>query len=178
MYFEIFYVLDDMSSKHPTTELFLTNRKTVICRNWERSGYCQYGTECTYAHGNSELHKKKICSYFLAGVKCDDNCAFLHCDPQNVDSMLDDILKYKNIAKDMSDENRRLLNLIINYKISQDTLSDENTQLKFELDYTTQLNAHLTRQELENRRTIQTLSDRIQSLENSTKSTNYYNDMS
>ena len=30
---------------------FPGNYKTVLCKRFERSNFCEYGKECTYAHG-------------------------------------------------------------------------------------------------------------------------------
>jgi hypothetical protein len=32
--------------------------KTEMCRNWVNHGFCKFATNCTYAHGDFELHKK------------------------------------------------------------------------------------------------------------------------
>ena len=64
--------------------------KTEICRNWELEGYCRFGDECTFAHGNLELNKKvsmpsnyktKICKQFdEEPFYCPygEKCQFLH----------------------------------------------------------------------------------------------------
>lgn len=64
--------------------------KTEICRNWELEGYCRFGDECTYAHGNQELNKKvampsnyktKVCKQFTeAPFFCPygEKCQFIH----------------------------------------------------------------------------------------------------
>lgn len=30
---------------------FKQNKKTVLCKNFVRTGYCEFGSQCTYAHG-------------------------------------------------------------------------------------------------------------------------------
>lgn len=32
-----------------------TYRKTKLCRNWKETGYCSYGKNCLFAHGEEEL---------------------------------------------------------------------------------------------------------------------------
>lgn len=64
--------------------------KTEICRNWEIEGRCRFGDECTFAHGDRELHKKssmpsnyktKICKQFTEEpyyCPYGEKCQFLH----------------------------------------------------------------------------------------------------
>lgn len=64
--------------------------KTEICRNWEVEGYCRFGDECTFAHGDRELHKRssmpsnyktKICKQFTEEpyyCPYGEKCQFLH----------------------------------------------------------------------------------------------------
>ena len=42
------------------------NYKTIICKNWE-NGFCQYGSNCAFAHGENELPSKKI-EYFISPI--------------------------------------------------------------------------------------------------------------
>ena len=30
-----------------------------MCRNWELTGLCRFGESCAFAHGDSELQRKK-----------------------------------------------------------------------------------------------------------------------
>ena len=48
--------------KEPIEEYnnFQTKWKTEICRYWEIYGYCKYGENCAFAHGESELNHKKL----------------------------------------------------------------------------------------------------------------------
>mmetsp|Transcript_28858 Transcript_28858/g.43583 ORF Transcript_28858/g.43583 Transcript_28858/m.43583 type:complete len:118 (+) Transcript_28858:559-912(+) len=34
-----------------------SNYKTVLCKNFQREGACQYESKCMYAHGEAELRK-------------------------------------------------------------------------------------------------------------------------
>ncbi len=50
-------------------------KKTKICREWEKDGKCDRGTECKFAHGSNEL-KKPECFF---GIKCNNpTCKFTH----------------------------------------------------------------------------------------------------
>lgn len=33
------------------------NYKTVLCRHFEKHGWCKYGDNCNYAHGEAELRR-------------------------------------------------------------------------------------------------------------------------
>ncbi|KAL8196338.1 hypothetical protein R6Q57_025338 [Mikania cordata] len=48
-------VLVAQTVSYSTTKLL--NWKTRICSRWERSGYCQYGSKCFFAHGDEELQQ-------------------------------------------------------------------------------------------------------------------------
>ena len=39
---------------------FKTKWKTEICRYWEMYGECKFGENCAFAHGDSELKKRKL----------------------------------------------------------------------------------------------------------------------
>ena len=34
--------------------------KTELCKNYEMSGNCHYGSKCKYAHGKKELRKRPL----------------------------------------------------------------------------------------------------------------------
>merc|ERR550519_1477304 len=38
---------------------FKSNYKTVLCEFWNTTGRCQYGAECHFAHGESELKRQR-----------------------------------------------------------------------------------------------------------------------
>lgn len=44
--------------------------KTEMCRNWVKTGLCKYGSDCTYAHGDNELHKKAELPHNLHSKFC------------------------------------------------------------------------------------------------------------
>ena len=64
--------------------------KTEMCKNWEKSSYCPYGTKCRFAHGKEELmakeneadpnYKSKDCLSFFKYGSCNfgRRCCFKH----------------------------------------------------------------------------------------------------
>jgi hypothetical protein len=62
-----------------------SNYKTVLCRYFAK-GACQYGDQCTFAHGPADMRKPgvkklktKLCKNFAAGdCKWGDRCNFAH----------------------------------------------------------------------------------------------------
>ena len=62
--------------------------KTEICRLFEDNGFCQFGDDCIFAHGSSELrplpkhpkYKTEICRAFWELGQCSygKRCNFLH----------------------------------------------------------------------------------------------------
>ena len=62
--------------------------KTELCRSWEETGSCRYGSKCQFAHGKSELrpiarhpkYKTEICRTFATSGTCPygTRCRFIH----------------------------------------------------------------------------------------------------
>lgn len=63
--------------------------RTEMCKNWELTGKCKYGDECSFAHGRthmmiktdvSALYKTKLCKKFSATGYCPYGvrCQFIH----------------------------------------------------------------------------------------------------
>mmetsp|Transcript_5475 Transcript_5475/g.13283 ORF Transcript_5475/g.13283 Transcript_5475/m.13283 type:complete len:538 (-) Transcript_5475:452-2065(-) len=62
--------------------------KTELCRSWEETGCCRYGSKCQFAHGRSELrpiarhpkYKTEICRTFANTGACPYGmrCRFIH----------------------------------------------------------------------------------------------------
>jgi len=62
--------------------------KTELCRSWEETGSCRYGSKCQFAHGKSELrpiarhpkYKTEICRTFATNGTCPygTRCRFIH----------------------------------------------------------------------------------------------------
>lgn len=47
-----------------------TKYKTELCRNYEITGKCKYGSKCSYAHGKDELVNKKHINLHYKSKKC------------------------------------------------------------------------------------------------------------
>lgn len=62
--------------------------KTELCRSWEETGTCRYGSKCQFAHGKDELrevprhpkYKTEICCTFATTGTCPygRRCRFIH----------------------------------------------------------------------------------------------------
>ncbi|CDW71071.1 zinc finger protein [Stylonychia lemnae] len=70
-------------------EGFRTKYKTEICKNWELTGFCQFESSCSFAHGQHELntkqnipknYKTKLCKRFHEEFYCPygPRCQFKH----------------------------------------------------------------------------------------------------
>ncbi len=67
---------------------FKNKFKTEICHFWEMNGYCKFGENCAFAHGESELknrkmsfnYKTKPCKQFFENGFCNygSRCQFSH----------------------------------------------------------------------------------------------------
>ena len=74
--------------KSGDTKDFRTKWKTEICHYWEMNGYCKYGDNCAFAHGEKELknrkmsfnYKTKPCKQFFENGFCNygSRCQFSH----------------------------------------------------------------------------------------------------
>ena len=73
--------LTDGKPRRTTKGLRTTRLKTIICRNWEL-GKCQYGADCGFAHGNTEVKApvQPACKHWNATGSCERGtaCAFGH----------------------------------------------------------------------------------------------------
>ncbi|KAI9183652.1 hypothetical protein H9P43_004570 [Blastocladiella emersonii ATCC 22665] len=66
--------------------------KTELCRSWEETGSCRYGTKCQFAHSMNELrmvhrhakYKTELCHRFYEQGWCPygRRCCFIHNEPQ------------------------------------------------------------------------------------------------
>ncbi|KAI8816140.1 uncharacterized protein EV422DRAFT_501595, partial [Fimicolochytrium jonesii] len=62
--------------------------KTELCRSWEETGTCRYGTKCQFAHSDVELrhvdrhpkYKTEMCKTFWEKGTCPygKRCCFIH----------------------------------------------------------------------------------------------------
>ena len=101
--------------------------KTEICRYWEMYGECKFGDNCAFAHGDSELKKRKLtfnyktkpCKQFFELGYCSygSRCQFSH--------------KKDDLKKESTDTNSK--NEKVSYlKIIEELLS-EDSQISHEL---------------------------------------------
>ena len=99
---------------------FKTKWKTELCHYWEMYGQCKYGENCAFAHGDSELIKKrkltfnyktKPCKQFFEQGYCSygSRCQFSH--------------KKEELKNDEEKEKEKVSYL----KIIEELLSEENT---------------------------------------------------
>lgn len=75
-------------SRQPGTNYHKTKWKTELCHYWEMYGDCKYGNNCSFAHGEDELkrrklslnYKTKLCKNFYDQGYCPygSRCQFLH----------------------------------------------------------------------------------------------------
>lgn len=76
------------SSLAPSNQVFLCPLQTELCRSWEETGTCRYGSKCQFAHGREELrpvmrhpkYKTEICRTFATTGTCPygTRCRFVH----------------------------------------------------------------------------------------------------
>ena len=109
---------------------FKTKWKTEICRYWEMNGVCKYGDSCAFAHGDSELKKRKLtynyktkpCKQFFELGYCTYGCRcqFSH--------KKEDYKKEKSENEDVNNNDNEISYL----KIIKEFLSDEK-QISHEL---------------------------------------------
>src|SRR6218665_547531 len=65
-----------------------TKLKKHLCRQFEKQGKCEFGSQCSFAHGMGELHKNnplfrtKPCRRYVQSGHCayGSNCNFIHAD--------------------------------------------------------------------------------------------------
>ena len=98
---------------------FKTKWKTELCHYWEMYGQCKYGENCAFAHGDSELKKRKLtfnyktkpCKQFFEQGYCSygSRCQFSH--------------KKEELKNDEEEEKEKVSYL----KIIEELLSEENT---------------------------------------------------
>lgn len=79
--------------------------KTELCRSWEETGTCRYGTKCQFAHSEVELrpvdrhpkYKTEMCKTFWEKGTCPygKRCCFIHTE--------------KDVEKKMQDIDKKLL---------------------------------------------------------------------
>ena len=104
---------------------FKTKWKTEICRYWEIYGECKYGDSCAFAHGESELKKRKMtfnyktkpCKQFFELGYCSYGCR----------------CQFSHKKEDLKKENGNNSDNEVSYlKIIKEFLSEDN-QISHEL---------------------------------------------
>jgi len=110
---------------------FRTKWKTEICKYWEMYGQCKYGTNCAFAHGDSELKQRKLsfnyktkpCKQFFELGVCSYGvrCQFSH--------KKEDYIRQQN-EKGIIDANNNQISYL---KIIKEFLSGENNNISHEL---------------------------------------------
>ena len=82
--------------------------KTEICKFWQESGTCEYGDDCSFAHGRDELkhkpdlhknYKTKQCKKFFKDLYCPygSRCQFLHDEPAALEAKKKRKLAYEKV---------------------------------------------------------------------------------
>ena len=107
--------------------------KTEMCKYWEMYGKCKYGNNCAFAHGESELNKRKLsfnyktkpCKQFFELGYCSYGirCQFSHKNS--------DFIRQKKLSDGdkINDNNNKVSYL----KIIKEFLADNNKEISHEL---------------------------------------------
>ena len=122
---------------------FKTKWKTEICRYWEIYGQCKFGDNCAFAHGDSELKKRKMtfnyktkpCKQFFELGYCSygTRCQFSHKkeNSHNNFSYLKIIKEFLSSENEISHELVKRPRLMTFEKITKSTLEEsEKSKLK------------------------------------------------
>ena len=145
--FDNMYYLKDEYSEYNN---FKTKWKTEICRYWEMYGECKFGENCAFAHGDSELKKRKMtynyktkpCKQFFEIGYCSygSRCQFSHKkegltkdnkNNNNEDSYLKIIKEFLSSENEISHELVKRPRLMTFEKITNSTLEEsQNSKLK------------------------------------------------
>jgi hypothetical protein len=75
--------------KNPGEVDFRKKYKTEVCKYWAEYGYCEFGDQCAFAHGNQEIRQKQHISSNYKTKKCNQfhetgycpygvRCQFVH----------------------------------------------------------------------------------------------------
>ncbi|KAJ3341598.1 hypothetical protein HDU93_004500 [Gonapodya sp. JEL0774] len=91
-------------SKNKKAELY----KTELCRSWEETGTCRYGSKCQFAHSEAELraverhpkYKTELCKTFWESGTCPygKRCCFIH-TTKDLEKKEDDLQNSRIILK-------------------------------------------------------------------------------
>lgn len=84
----------DYRKKYKTEVVNILHPKVLFyskpCKYWTEKGYCEYGDQCAFAHGNNEIRQKPNISSNYKTKKCNQfhetgycpygvRCQFIHC---------------------------------------------------------------------------------------------------
>jgi len=117
-----YYIENDKTEEYNN---FKTKWKTEICRYWEMYGECKFGDSCAFAHGESELKKRKMtfnyktkpCKQFFELGYCSYGCR----------------CQFSHKKEDLKKENGNNSDNEVSYlKIIKEFLSEDN-QISHEL---------------------------------------------
>lgn len=118
------------------SKILLENYKLILCRRWEKDGECKFGSECTYAHGEEDLYRKRLCPKYISDGQCHEKCHRLHINAMEVEDMFHLI---QNLRKDrllMMEENNNLLHEVAELRKERLKMMEENNNLLHEItDY-------------------------------------------
>ena len=124
---------------------YKTKWKTEICRYWEMYGQCKFGDNCAFAHGDSELKKRKMtfnyktkqCKQFFELGYCSygSRCQFSHkkenSEKNNNFSYLKIIKEFLSSENEISHELVKRPRLMTFEKITKSTLEEsQKSKLK------------------------------------------------
>ena len=112
---------------------YRTKWKTEMCKYWEMYGKCKYGNNCAFAHGESELNKRKLsfnyktkpCKQFFELGYCSYGirCQFSHKNS--------DFIRQKKLSDgDIINDNNNKVSYL---KIIKEFLADNNKEISHEL---------------------------------------------
>ena len=143
-----YYIEKDKTEEYNN---FKTKWKTEICRYWEMYGECKFGDSCAFAHGESELKKRKMtfnyktkpCKQFFELGYCSYGCRcqFSHkkedLKKENGNNS-DNEVSYLKIIKEFLSEDNRISHELVKRprlmtfeKITSSTIEEsENSKLQ------------------------------------------------
>ena len=114
----IYYIIE--TEKKEEYNNFKVKWKTEICRYWEMYGECKFGENCAFAHGDSELKKRKLtfnyktkpCKQFFELGYCTygSRCQFSHKkESENSEENKEKVnVSYLKIIKELESEENKI----------------------------------------------------------------------
>ncbi|KAM3129836.1 hypothetical protein pb186bvf_018046 [Paramecium bursaria] len=105
---------DTIQEKRQYIEEYTKKKKTELCKNYALVGFCRYGDECSFAHGDTELlpkghlhqkYKTKPCKRFFKQGYCPYGirCQYIHDELKDIQSKeferyLHDVFKQQSLT--------------------------------------------------------------------------------